>query len=77
MKCLGFPSIFSPAGWLPRVPCISAPGSTGMNRARCWAYWLDITNDNLQRWPQVLQLIEAMSASEQRDPAWAWHAAPA
>ena len=26
----------------------------------------------VQRWPQVLQLVDAMSASEQRDPAWAY-----
>ena len=26
----------------------------------------------LQRWPQVLQLVDAMSAAEQRDPAWAY-----
>ena len=26
----------------------------------------------LQRWPQVLQLVDAMSATEQRDPAWAY-----
>ena len=25
-----------------------------------------------QRWPQVLQLVDAMSATEQRDPAWAY-----
>lgn len=23
------------------------------DRARAWAYWMDINNDNLQRWPQV------------------------
>ncbi|HVY80075.1 MAG TPA: nuclear transport factor 2 family protein [Steroidobacteraceae bacterium] len=23
------------------------------DRARCWAYWLDLNNDNLQRWPYV------------------------
>jgi len=26
----------------------------------------------VQRWPQVLQLVEAMSADQQRDPAWAY-----
>lgn len=23
------------------------------DRARCWAYWLDLNNDNVQRWPYV------------------------
>lgn len=26
----------------------------------------------VQRWPQVLQLVDAMGAAEQRDPAWAY-----
>ncbi len=26
----------------------------------------------VQRWPQVLQLVDAMSADQQRDPAWAY-----